>query len=139
MSCFEVSMNNSFLKDALRKLILPASEESVQEFMKQVSGQEKPPYEIHFNEFARFAIAREKELLQTFTKLDRNNYGFIGERDLAKALNNMGYRNLSRSDVQRMLKRIKTGKGPFSKGGGLLSKSNDSFQAQGKAIDFYKL
>ena len=35
-----------------------------------------------------------------------------------------------------MLKRIKTGKGPFSKGGGLLGESNEEFRIAGKAIDF---
>ena len=55
-------------------------------------GLSGPPYEIQFNEFAKFAIAREKELLQTFNMMDTHGYGFISEEDLAKVLQFMNYR-----------------------------------------------
>ena len=45
-------------------------------------------------------------------------------------------RNLRKGDVKAMLRRIKLGKGPFSKGGGLLGSSNEAFRAQGNAVDF---
>ena len=99
-------------------------------------GLSGPPYEIQFNEFAKFAIAREKELLQTFNMMDTHGYGFISEDDLAKVLKFMNYRDISKREVRSMLKRIKTGKGPFSKGGGLLGDSNEEFRIAGKAIDF---
>jgi len=129
-------INEADMKHALIKLQLPTSEESIQNFFQEVTGHSGPPYEIHFNEFAKFAVSRERELLQTFNKMDSHGYGFISEDDLAKVLRSMNYRNITRREVKSMLKRIKTGKGPFSKGGGLLGDSNEEFQIQGKAIDF---
>ncbi|UPR03128.1 mitochondrial carrier protein [Chloropicon primus] len=130
------TINESDMKEALIKLQLPTSEESIQNFFKEVTGHAGPPYEIHFDEFAKFAVLREKELLQTFNMMDTQGYGFISEDDLAKVLNYMNYRDISKREVRSMLKRIKTGKGPFSKGGGLLGESNEEFKIAGKAIDF---
>jgi len=130
------TINESDMKEALIKLQLPTSEESVQNFFKEVTGHAGPPYEINFSEFAKFAVERERELLQTFNMMDTHGYGFISEDDLAKVLNYMNYRDISKREVRSMLKRIKTGKGPFSKGGGLLGASNEEFRIAGKAIDF---
>jgi len=130
------TISESDLKNALIKLELPTSEDSIQSFIQDVTGLSGPPYEIQFNEFAKFAIAREKELLQTFNMMDTHGYGFISEDDLAKVLKFMNYRDISKREVRSMLKRIKTGKGPFSKGGGLLGDSNEEFRIAGKAIDF---
>ena len=129
-------INEADMKHALIKLQLPTSEESVKNFIQTVTGHTGPPYEISFTEFAKFAVSRERELLQTFKKMDRHGYGFISEDELAKVLRSMNYRNITKREVKSMLKRIKTGKGPFSKGGGLLGQSNEEFQIQGKAIDF---
>ena len=124
------------LKAAIKKLQLPASEESIQTFIKEVSGRDGPPHSISFSEFCNFAIAREQELLQTFNEMDQDGYGFLTDKQLRKAMNKMGYRNMSNGDIRKILKTIKTGSGPFSKGGGLLGASNAEFQAQGRAIDF---
>jgi solute carrier family 25 phosphate transporter 23/24/25/41 len=130
------TINEADMKHALIKLQLPTSEESVKNFIQTVTGHTGPPFEIGFTEFAKFAVSRERELLQTFKKMDRHGYGFISEDELAKVLRSMNYRNITKREVKSMLKRIKTGKGPFSKGGGLLGESNEDFQIQGKAIDF---
>uniref|UniRef100_A0A7S2Z943 Mitochondrial carrier protein n=1 Tax=Chloropicon laureae TaxID=464258 RepID=A0A7S2Z943_9CHLO len=68
--------------------------------------------------------------------MDTHGYGFLSEDDLDKVLKYMNYRDISKREVRSMLKRIKTGKGPFSKGGGLLGESNEEFRTAGKAIDF---
>ena len=105
--------------------------------MKRVSGGDEAPFEIRFDQFASFAVARERELLATFKRIDKNGNGFIGEADLSEALRDMGYRGLKSKDVQSMLRRIKTGRRPFSKGGGMLGDANDpEFKIQGRAIDF---
>ena len=114
-----------------------SSPRSVQDFMKRVSGGDEAPFEIRFDQFASFAVARERELLATFKRIDKNGNGFIGEADLSEALRDMGYRGLKSKDVQSMLRRIKTGRRPFSKGGGMLGDANDpEFKIQGRAIDF---
>lgn len=86
------TINEADMKEALIKLQLPTSEESIQNFFNEVTGHAGPPFEITFSQFANFAVAREKELLQTFNMMDTHGYGFISEEDLAKVLEYMNYR-----------------------------------------------
>lgn len=132
------------LKVALEKLQLPATDESVHEFMAGVitsngrvkNGKSEAQLRLNFHDFANFALQRERELLKTFQELDSAGNGFLTENQLKQALVRMGHSRVTNDEVGNMLDRIKTGQGAFSKGKGLLGASNDRFVTIGRAVDF---
>eukprot|EP00249_Psilotum_nudum_P007859 c20870_g1_i1 orf=360-2165(-) len=82
------------LKVALKRLNLPASEQDVQAFIRQVVDT-NGTNTITFEQFAEYAIVRENKLVDTFRELDKRKNGYITVSELKAALGKYNFRTSS--------------------------------------------